>query len=562
MESCKIGLKGFLWAGFKVLCAGVIAVILTSFMGVAYHELKSHEDSPEDAAARKALLAQLDDEYPLHDTTPTESVDQPAEDQLEKADLPPTSEPMQLQIDESKTLPAEQSLDPQMPRDTFPPIRDADALEAELDKFPHLQEHPNFEKLRADCDTYFHALQYKEAHERGEISLSRISKEIGATDTHVGKWLVQDKEPRLLWLIHHERTQASFIEHLLQTDTDREPHDNPILRAANNPEFRNQLFPPGEFTPHHLEHLLKLRNTQDQTRDPTQFTNIQSYKDYEDALRAFPLIQTLPNFDQLHQHMQLYYRLKDNPPHKANGKLPIGALTEHYNLTKGCVHRWLKDETQPQLKTTLEQRATTLKDYQTILNDLRQRDNGITTPHHLHLRIGPSHFHFWNHLYTDPQFDKQLTDAVRYLTILKLVDDGHHPADLDRHFNLHKDYTGDTLRYHHRPHLIKLAATIPAEPPKPNHRWLPTTNDDKRYPTRYIHAPHTISDWKQILSLLDQLPTPTNPDVHLTRQLIKFELDKQRINQRIKEYGPVETPDERLLAFAYLIGTALGDGWI
>ena len=167
-----------------------------------------------------------------------------------------------------------------------PPIRNAESLEAELDKFPHLREHPKFEKLRADCDIYFHALEFKNVFQHDEVTLVQIAKEVGTSDTQVSRWLVKEKEPRLLWQLNHEHIQATTLKHFHHTDTHKTIPEDPILRAANDPEYRKSILPPPEFTPKNIERLLQLRSEHDKNLDPTQLTKITSYPMYLRARRG------------------------------------------------------------------------------------------------------------------------------------------------------------------------------------------------------------------------------------------------------------------------------------
>lgn len=339
-------------------------------------------------------------------------------------------------------------------------------------------------------------------------------------------------------------------------------HKTPIHQVANDSQTKEYHFPPGTFTSNTIFALLKLRILDEKNLDPTTFTHIANLNTYQQALRASPLIQHHPKFEQLHKQVHAYFHLKKNPPRHPNGKLNISTLIEQYSISKSTIHNWINDIRRPHLLRILENRATTLKDHQNRVAQIRETDTNITTIQDLTHRLSSTHFMFAEKLQADPQLTDHITKATKYLALLQLVEAGYHPRDLEIHFHLHKDYISDLLRYQHRPYLIKLAANLPPETPPLGTKWLPTTTDQSKIPTRYITAPTTITNWHQLNPILAQLPRLDKPDEHLTHQLQQFGPSSQQLHQWKKEFGTITTPTNRLLALGYLIGTSLSDGWI
>ncbi|MFW9934750.1 MAG: hypothetical protein ACFFDU_04350, partial [Candidatus Thorarchaeota archaeon] len=359
-----------------------------------------------------------------------------------------------------------------------------------------------------------------------------------------------------------DEDKSSHTKKLVEPRMPIENHKTPILQATNDHLLPNPLLLPRTFTPNTISTFIKLLTQHGKPITPTRFTHIPNLNTYQQALRAFPLVQNHPKFWQLHKQVHVYFHLKENPPRHPNGKLQIQSFTKQYGISKSTVHNWIKDIRHPHLLHLLETRATTLKTYQDQVATIRETHNNLITIQDVTRRLSSTYFMFAEKLQADPHFTDHITDATKYLSILHLVEIGYHPRDLEIHFHLHKDYIGDLLRYHHRPYLIKLATNIPTNPPPPHTKWLPTTTDPANIPTRYITAPTHITTWHQLIPIINQLPRLDQPDKHLTNHLQQFGPHPHHLHQWKTEFGEIITPQDRLLALAYLIGTSLSDGWI
>jgi hypothetical protein len=86
--------------------------------------------------------------------------------------------------------------------------------------------------------------------------------------------------------------------------------------------------------------------------------------------------------------------------------------------------------------------------------------------------------------------------------------------------------------------------------------------DSSNLPARYIQAPEEVTSYRDLLSIINALPSPTSPDHYLTRQLQEFGPEPQLFERWTEQFGAIRTSEEKLLAFAYLIGTTLSDAWI
>jgi len=569
--------------------------------------LLEHPPTEEEIRSRDALLDQLDAEFTApaasddaadhaeaaRDLLPLHGEDSPPEGREPQSPVPakeggdhanvPNEDNIAPPVDalaerETGSNPEDLQFPPPEERATLPkeahdepsatlqpePIRDATTLDAALDQHPHLRDRPDFPDLRADCDTYFQALSHRDALTHGDTTVPAIADTVGTYPEQVRRWLSGDQQPRLLWLLDFDRTTATARHDLEHTDTTPATPSDAILRAARDPTYREQLLRPSTFSPEAVDVLLALRTPGNSSKppDPTIFTRISDSATYEQALRAFPLIQEHPHFDALHRQAQLYFQLRDHPLLRSDGRLPTTALTDYADISKSTLHTWLTGERRPHLLTLLEERAATLKDYQDRVATLRDLDGGITSIHDLAHRLNPTHFMFGDQVVNDPKFTEQLTTASQYLAALTLVQAGYHPHDLEVHFHLTEGAISERLRYQHRSDLVRLAASIPDTLPDPGRRWLPTATDASNLPARYIQAPPEITDYKDLLPVLDSLPTPANPDYHLTRQLRELGPDAQLLQKWTEQFGSIRTAEDRLRAFAYLIGTTLSDGTI
>lgn len=576
-------------------------------IAAAHWDLHEHPPTDDEADTRDALLDQLDAEVPptdtpndspehtepAHDLPPPHAADSapddteshssasperdrdhpgapheeniaPPADSLAERETHSPPESFQFTPPEERTPVPTDARDEPAQSPQLEPIRDAATLDAALDQHPHLRERPDFPDLRADCDTYFHALSHRDALTRGDTTIPTIADTVGTYPEQVRRWLTGDQQPRLLWLLDFDRTTATARHDLDHTDTTPATPTDAILRAARDPTYREQLLRPGTFTPEAVDLLLALRGGSDASKplDATTFTQITDRTTYEQALRAFPLIQEHPRFDQLNRQAQLYFQLRDNPPQRTDGRLPTTALTDYAGIAKSTLHTWVTDKQRPHLLTLLEERAATLKDYQDRVATLRDLDGGIKAVHDLAQRLNPSHFMFGDQVVNDPKFIEQLSTASQYLAALRLVEAGYYPRDLEVHFHLTKDEISDALRYSNRPYLVRLAANIPGTPPAPDQRWLPTTTDTSNLAARYIQAPPTITDHKDLIPVVCALPTLAAPDHYLARQLQEFGPDKQLLENWTNRFGPISTAEEKINALAYLIGTSLSDGTI
>jgi len=449
------------------------------------------------------------------------------------------------------------------------PIQDTAILDTELDRFPHIRERSDYPHLRATCEKYFEMLKYRDGLANGEITIGAIAEAVDGTDGQVRRWIIKGVQPYLLRVVDNERIKAAVIEQLQQSEKSRTTPTDTILRAADDCEFRGQLLPTHILTPKAVETLLSFRKD---APDPTAFINIMDLQTYKEALRAFPLIQSYSHFDDMHHQVQIYFQLRDNTHLRPDGKLPITALAKYTSIPSGTIHDWLFDTSRPRLLDLLEQRAASLVIHQKRAAELRELDNGIRTIDDLINRLSSSHFMFDQHLQASPNSEA----ARHYFALLDLIEGGYHPRDLETHFNLGRNNVVGSLRNQHRPYFIQLAANIPKESPGPNSCWLPTTTSDSNIPARYIKSPLIFNDWRQIIPILEQLPTPNNPDNHLTRQLQPFGTDSKILQQCSKnfepgttllekwriQFGPIDTLESKMKAFFYLVGASISDGTI
>lgn len=333
-----------------------------------------------------------------------------------------------------------------------------------------------------------------------------------------------------------------------------------ILRAADDDKLRRLLLPPPDFGSQAFETLLLLGANERTSSEKSNLVRISDTISYEQALCSFPLIQSHPRFDDLHRSVRVYFQLLAESPSTLSGKLSLGMIQRCRSAREGSVRSWLKGRARPRLLEILEQRAKTLVMHQQRVAELRNIDRGITSLSEVIKRLNPSHFIFGSVIRTDPKHRERLLEATRYLGVLRLVEAGYHPRDLETHFQFPENTIGHIIRRKQRPYLVRLAANLPALPPDRELRWVPTTVNSSNVLDRYIQAPFKISHYKQLCQVIDNLVTPDNPDSHLIHQLRKSAVTHRLLNRWRQRFGRVDTSEDRHLAFGYLVGIALSDG--
>ena len=210
----------------------------------------------------------------------------------------------------------------------------------------------------------------------------------------------------------------------------------------------------------------------------------------------------------------------------------------------------------------LEKRAATLPIYKRRAEKLRKAENDIRSLDDLVNRISHESFVFSDKLWVNPNFEQQLNDAANHLHILSLVETGYHPCDLAMHFNIHKDSLCQTLRQQFQPRLIRLASKIPKCSPNHGYCWVPTFTSEDEIPDRFIQASPKIYDYEQLLPVFKQLVSLTNLDSHPTRQISKRGFSLSLLKMWTYQFGSIETIEDKIHSFGYIIGTALSDGHI
>lgn len=360
--------------------------------------------------------------------------------------------------------------------------------------------------------------------------------------------------------VDHERTQMAITERLHNMETQQIFPSDKLLRAAEDSNFRHKLLSTPSPHANSIKHLLSLRK--ETSVNPTNFTKVPDLLTYQEALRAFPLIQDHAQFDKLHRQTKLYFLIRESYLLHCDIKLPISAIAQYVGVSETTIRSWRNKSSRPHLLAIIENRAINLKMHQERLEKLREIDQGLYSFQDIVRRLSSKHFIFGDIIRNHPNFTKYQKDANRYLAFLRLVEAGYHPHGLEKHFKLPDDTISDILRYQHRPYLIRLAANIPDNPPGPRLRWLPTASDAKDLTARYIQVPSEVTKFEQLFSILEKLPNLQYPDSFLEIKLTNFGPTETILKQWVNQFGSIQTLEEKILAFGYLIGASLSDGHI
>ncbi|MFX1473971.1 MAG: hypothetical protein ACFFCO_00635 [Promethearchaeota archaeon] len=335
---------------------------------------------------------------------------------------------------------------------------------------------------------------------------------------------------------------------------DLEEHQH-TLRASEDPDFRIQYLPPRRFTPEAVEALHSICKDGNWI-DPIHIASISDFTTYQQALCRFPLIQSLPNFDELHTRVRVYFQVLGKYSSQTWSHVPL----EYKGISRYTIYGWIRGTSRPRLLSLLEQRAATIFRIQQRVAKIREGSNGIFTFQDVSDRINTTPFAHYFKIH--PKYKQRCNDAERYLNVLRLIESGYHPSDLGTHFKGLRAVIRRYIERDHRPYLIRIAAGIPNVPTAAGKLWMPTTIDDSRIPSRWVQVPARITDYKQLRQVLEQLPTLTNADKHLSQQLHEYGPAPSFLKEWTHKFGPVNSIEERLSATAYLAGATLSDGHI
>ncbi|MFX1474940.1 MAG: hypothetical protein ACFFCO_05625, partial [Promethearchaeota archaeon] len=339
-----------------------------------------------------------------------------------------------------------------------------------------------------------------------------------------------------------ERIQADFQSYSL-TDS-----DSPILRAADNPEFRKILLPlPGSRLIDVTADLLSLI---EDAPDLASLTKISNYETYLKALQASPLVQLHPRFDEWHYKVKRFFQFQSLM--EFDTILPQGFFIELMGLPKRDRDDWLRSKP-PKFIGMLQRRAEFVKE----IRRLKLRDGGLESIKDVEQRIDT--FALKHHIVSHPKYMRWVKYAERYLIHRNLAEAGFYPRDLRFYEIEERAKAPDGIRLAHRPYLVHIAASIPHTPPEPGYNWLPVTSIPRQGVvqfTDWIQVPPRIIHQEQIDQLLVQLHPPT------LEKLKMFDLAPKVYNEWEHQLGPLCTLEECRLAFAYLIGASLSDGGI
>ncbi|MFX1473974.1 MAG: hypothetical protein ACFFCO_00650 [Promethearchaeota archaeon] len=366
-----------------------------------------------------------------------------------------------------------------------------------------------------------------------------------------------------------ESLPQSITKEQLQEDFrryDLTDSESPILRAADNPELRKTLLPlPGSQLFDVAGDLLSLVEN---TSDPTFFTRIQDYETYLEALQAFPLIQLHPQFDELHHQAKLHFQFRSIID--SGIEIKFGVFKEYTGLSQESRDTWLQGKP-PRIVGMLERRAKYAANIRR--GDYFEETYPVFTIEEVKQRINS--FALKQHITSHQNYPQWIRQAEQHLLIRQLARTGYYTGDLSHYqvegWNAEVNFR-KALRW--RPYLVHFVTHIPDAPPKPGQYWLPVDTIGQRgfqwlTQCNWIQVPLRITNQEQVDRVLNQLehpnysnlkPAPANHPI--SEKLQGFGMDSEIYEEWKGKFGFLDTPEERRLAFAYLIGTTLSDGFI
>jgi hypothetical protein len=462
----------------------------------------------------------------------------------------------------------------------LPPISDSENFRRELARFPRVwklfESHPE----RYDVyDLYFKVHVYYQKHKHHAPPKQEIVLATGASREQVDRWCFRGMKPIFLLRLERERalSAARFaLEDRLQQEFNHFEISNntpPTLRAIEDSELRRRIIPSPNaplIREDVVEKLLSLVKNNQCLRELLEWYKqegsflIADYETYLKALQAFPLVQNhpqlsrVPGFDELHHQVKCYFLIQSIC--HSDRQLPQKTLAELVGLEKHLIESWFgPKEQRPRLLTMLEHRVKTKGVLQQHLTTIREQLNGIYTVNDIAQRIDTTAIA--HHIRNNTKYEVWREAAQYYLQRLNLVEAGHHPIDLGEYFERtrHHDLKYYFERTLNPPYLVRVASSIPENPPEPSLRWLPIEGEGTGktwQPTNWIQVPTQITTHDELSRVLEQLPTPNLERLQNTGITLEtFQAWEAR-------FGFVQTLEERQLAVLYLVGATLSDGTI
>jgi hypothetical protein len=255
--------------------------------------------------------------------------------------------------------------------------------------------------------------------------------------------------------------------------------------------------------------------------------------------RDFPGFRERENFPSLVRDAEIHYELFLE--YRDKRFIPQGVPTELHKrtgLSFDKIKGWLCDGQSPIIYRLLRE-ALSCKEAEKKLDKLLTKLNGVTSMSVLEYRLGNVYVEYEIHHL--PRYKKHQERARKFFLFLKGLRGGGLLSDVARRAHLKPDEIRSWFRPDSIPNLVRMAASIPAEPPEDGKKWLPLISTNKRTFKEFIQVPTKITSPEDVLYVMKQLTTLENP--------------------RMKEHERKFDMMSKIVGLMYFLGALVSDGY-
>jgi hypothetical protein len=321
-----------------------------------------------------------------------------------------------------------------------------------------------------------------------------------------------------------ERKQAKGI-----SDTDDRKHHRKSESSDNSK--KRELEPRKSVSDDKKVRVYEVKMYKPEIRG-VHFTTSEDLRKYIDA--ELPGLKHLPYFKKIMHDAESHIELRAAVSDKQNLMFPeIRNLAEQMSIPLWTARKWINETGAPNLYR-LSEKAITKSEARTILEQLREKRNGVDSISEINCRLNNSYF--GEHIRQLKAHRKDLDMSRKYFKFLDFLSKGGINADIARRVGILPP-TGQNYTNGIFPRIIKRAKDYPSEEPRKGWKWLPGRTGDTR---QFIEVPLKATEWSEIQQVLDQIQPLSGP----------------RIQRWQSMFGLIKKEE----AFMYSLGSIIADG--